>query len=47
MPYNLRKGSTVGVPKTHSFYYSTNAVHFRGPLIWTNLPAIKVHQFLI
>ena len=40
MPYSLRKGATLGLPKTHSFYYSTNAVHSRGPLIWNNLPAV-------
>ena len=40
MPYNLRKGPTLGLPKTHSFYYGTNAVHFRGSLIWNNLPAV-------
>ena len=40
MPYNLRKGRFLGLPKTHSFYYGTNAVHFRGSLIWNNLPAV-------
>ena len=40
MPYNLRKGSILGLPKTNSFYYGTNAVHFRGSLIWNNLPAV-------
>ena len=40
MPYNLRKGPFLGLPKTHSFYYGTNAVHFRGSLIWNNLPAV-------
>ena len=40
MPYNLRKGAILGLPKTHSFYYGSNAVHFRGSLIWNNLPAI-------
>ena len=38
--YNLRKGPILGLPKTHSFYYSTNAVHFRGSLIRNNLPAV-------
>ena len=33
MPYNLRKGLTLGLPKTHSFYFGTNVVHFRGSLI--------------
>ena len=40
MPYNLRKGAILGLPKTHSFCYGTNAVHFRGSLIWHNLPAV-------
>ena len=39
MPYNLRKGPTLGLPKTHSFLYDTSAVHFHGSLIWNNLPA--------
>ena len=38
-PYNLRKGPTPGLPKTYSFYYGKNAIHFRGSLIWNNLPA--------
>ena len=40
MPYNFRKGPTLGLPKTHSFYYFTNAVHFRDSLIWNNLPCV-------
>ena len=40
MPYNLRKGPILGLPKTHSFYYGTNVVHFRGFLIWNNLRAV-------
>ena len=40
MPYNLRKAPFLGLPKTHSFYYGTNAVLFRGFLIWNNLPAV-------
>ena len=39
MPYNSRKGTFLGLPNTHSFYNGTNAVHFRGPLIWNNIPA--------
>ena len=39
MSYDLRKGPTLGLPKTHSFYYGTNAVCFRGSPIWNNLPA--------
>ena len=40
IPDNLRKGPFLGLPKTHSFYYGTNVVHFRGSLIWNNLPAV-------
>ena len=40
MPCNLRKGPILGLPKTHSFYYGTNAAHFRDSLIWNNLPAV-------
>ena len=40
IPYNLRKGTIFGLPKTHSFYYGANAIYFRGSLIWNNLPAV-------
>ena len=40
MHYNLVKGPFLGSPKTHSLSYGTNAVHFRGSLIWNNLPAV-------
>ena len=36
--YNLRKGPILYLPGTHSAYYGTNSVHFRGSLIWNNLP---------
>ena len=36
---NLRKGPILNLPSTQSTYYSTNAIHFRGSLIWKNLPA--------
>ena len=36
--YNLRKGSILSLPSTHSTYYGTNSVHFSGSLIWNNLP---------
>ena len=37
--YNLRKGPILYLPSTHSTYYGTNSVHFRGSLIWNNLPS--------
>ena len=40
MSYNLRKGSTLDLPKTHSFYFGTNAVHFHASLIRNYLPAV-------
>ena len=40
MPYNLRKGPFLDLPKAHSFYYGTNAVHFCGSLIRNNLPLL-------
>ena len=33
IPYNLRKGPILGLAKTHSFYYGTSTIHFRGSLI--------------
>ena len=35
--YNLRKGPIPYLPSTHSTYYGTNYVHFRGSLIQNNL----------
>ena len=40
MPYNLRKGPILGLPKTNLSFYGTNAIHFRDSLIWNNLPAV-------
>ena len=38
IPYNLRKGQVLSLPPARSTYYGTNSVHFRGSLIWKNLP---------
>ena len=38
-PYSFRKGPILNLPRTQSTYYGKNAVHFRGSLIWNNLPA--------
>ena len=35
--YNLRKGPILYLPSTHSTYYGTNSVNFRGSLVWNNL----------
>ena len=37
--YNLRKGEVLSLPTTRSTYYEPNSVHFRGSLIWNNLPS--------
>ena len=36
--YNLWKGPILYFPSMRSTYYGTNSVHFRGSLIWNNLP---------
>ena len=38
IPYNIRKGKLLSLPPARSTYYGTNSVHFRGSLIWNNLP---------
>ena len=38
---NLRKGPILNLPRTHSTYYSTNAVHFRGSAVLNSLGKIK------
>ena len=42
MPYNLRKGPFLGLPKTHSFYYGTNAIHYLNSKI-----KLKILEILI
>ena len=39
LSYNLRKGPILNLPRTQYNYYGTNAIHFRGSLIWSNIPA--------
>ena len=39
LSYDLRKGPILNLPRTQSTYFGTNAIHFRGSLIWNNLPA--------
>ena len=39
--YNLRKGPILSLPRTQSTCYGSNAGHFRGSLVWNNLP-VKV-----
>ena len=40
MPYTLRKSPILGLPRTHSFYYSKGVAHSRGSVIWNNLPDV-------
>ena len=40
MPYDFKKGPILGLPKSHSFYYGRNAIHFCGSLIWNNLSTV-------
>ena len=39
IPYDLRKGSKVFLPSVKSFRLSLNSVHFRGCILWNNLPS--------
>ena len=39
IPYNLREGQVLPLPPARSIYYESNSVHFRGSLIWNNLPS--------
>ena len=36
--YNLIIGPILYLPTTHTTCYGTNSFHFRGSLIWNNLP---------
>ena len=36
LSYNLRKGPILNLPRTQSTYYGTNAIYFRGSVIWNN-----------
>ena len=38
LPYNLRKVPSLSLPSAKSTVYGTNSVHFKGTLIWNNLP---------
>ena len=38
MPYNLRDGSKLVLPKTKSSRFGIHSLRFRGSLLWNNLP---------
>ena len=38
MPYNLREGSKLVLPKTKSSRFGINSLKFRESFLWNNLP---------
>ena len=38
IPYDLRKGIKVILPPVKSFRFGFNSIHFRGSILWNNLP---------
>ena len=38
MPYNLRDGGKLVLPKTKSSRFGINSLQFRGSFLWNNLP---------
>ena len=38
MPYNLRNGSKLVLPKTRSSRFGINSLKFRGSFLWNSLP---------
>ena len=38
IPHNLRKGQALPLPRARSKCHGTTLVHFRGSLVWNNLP---------
>ena len=47
MPYNLREGSKLVLPKIKSSRFRINSLQFRGSLLWSNLPvSVKSCQSL-
>ena len=47
IPYNLRDGSKLVLPKTKSSRFGINSLQFRGSLLWNNLPvSVKTCQSL-
>ena len=39
LPYDLRKGIKVFLPPVQSFRFGLNSIHFRGSILWNNLPS--------
>ena len=39
IPYDLQKGTKVFLPPVKLFCLGLNSVHFRGSILWNNLPS--------
>ena len=39
IPYDLRKGTKAFLPPVKSFRLGLSSVHFRGCILWNNLPS--------
>ena len=39
IPYDLRKGIKIFLPPVKSFRFGLNSIHFRGSILWNNLPS--------
>ena len=39
IPYDLRKGIKVFLSQFKSFRFDLNSIHFRGSILWNNLPS--------
>ena len=39
IPCNFRNGIKVFLPPVKSFRFGRNSIHFRGSIIWNNLPS--------
>ena len=39
IPYDLRKGIKVFLPPVKLFRFGLNSIHFRGSILWNNLPS--------
>ena len=47
VPYDLRTGEKLCLPKVNTTRYGLNSLDFRGSLLWNNLPtSTKIRQSL-
>ena len=48
LPYNLRNGNSLKLPQVKSYRFRINSLHFRGGMLWNNLPfSVKNSETLI